>query len=333
MRSGVIFRGQPPAEQERPRHITADPVFAGEIREHLLRSPRQLPARYFYDALGSALFDAICLLPWYRITRAERTLLAHHAGEMLSGLSAPIAIAELGCGNGEKLATLLSASSVSVARVQLIDISPSALEATRRRLERCDVGDVIPIRAGYYDALHHLRHGYGSGALAVLFLGSNIGNFDPAEAAGLLRELRAVLCPGDVLILGTDLVKPEPDLLLAYDDPLQVTAAFNRNILRRINDELGGTFDLDAFAHRAVWNADDRRVEMHLVSVRRQRAEVAACGLELEFEAGERVWTESSYKYEPEEVACVGLEAGFAAPRQWLDGDARFAITRFEVPA
>jgi dimethylhistidine N-methyltransferase len=252
---------------------------------------------------------------------------------MLYGLASPLSIAELGCGNGEKLATLLSASRARITRVQLIDISEAALAATRRQLEQCDVRDVIEIRAGYDEALHQLRRTHETGSLAVLFLGSNIGNFDRLAAAVLLRRLRGVLAPGDALILGTDLVKPERDLLLAYDDPLQVTAAFNRNILRRINDELGGTFDLDGFAHRAIWNDVEHRVEMHLVSVRRQHAEVAACGLELEFGAGEWIWTESSHKYEPEEVACAGLEAGFAAPRQWLDPDARFAITRFEVPA
>ena len=312
--------------------MTPDPIFAGLVREYLLRTPAQLPAQYFYDALGSALFDAICRLPWYRITRAEQGLLARHAAGMLHGLAAPLSIAELGCGNGEKLATLLSASSARVTRVQLVDISQAALAATRRQLERYDVRDVVEIRAGYHEALDQLSHARESGSLAVLFLGSNIGNFDRAEAAMLLRRLRGALRPGDALILGTDLVKPERDLLLAYDDPLQVTAAFNRNILRRINDELGGTFDLDGFAHRAIWNEVEHRVEMHLVSARRQRAEVAACGLELEFSAGEWIWTESSYKYEPEEVACAGLEAGFAAPRQWLDPDARFAITRFEVP-
>lgn len=307
-------------------------AFTVDVREHLLRTPRQLPSQYFYDALGSALFDAICRLPWYRITRAEQALLARHGGEMLADLGASLSILELGCGNGEKLVTLLSASRAAIGHVQLVDISPAALAATRQRLEQSGIRHVTDVRAGYHDALPQIARA-GDGALAVLFLGSNIGNFDRAEAATLLRGIRGVLRRGDVVILGTDLVKPERDLLLAYDDPLQVTAAFNRNILRRINDELGGTFDLDAFAHRAVWNAVEQRVEMHLVSARRQHVEVAACGLELEFAAGEWIWTESSYKYEPDQVARAGLDAGFAAPRQWVDADARFAVTRFEVRA
>jgi uncharacterized SAM-dependent methyltransferase len=168
-------------------------------------------------------------------------------------------------------------------------------------------------------------------SLMVLFLGSNIGNFDPPAAHALLQDVRAHLCPGDSLLLGTDLAKPEPELLLAYDDPLQVTAAFNRNLLRRINDELGGTFDLAGFAHRACWNAGESRVEMHLVSRRRQTIHLAAAALTVTFEAGESIWTESSYKYEADAVRAAGIGAGFQYARQWIDEDARFAVTRFTV--
>jgi L-histidine N-alpha-methyltransferase len=169
------------------------------------------------------------------------------------------------------------------------------------------------------------------GPLVMLFLGSNIGNFDRVAADALLRQIRETLIPGDALLLGADLTKPPHDLLLAYDDPLQVTAAFNRNILRRINDELGGTFELDGFVHRACWNARERRVEMHLVSTRRQVVRVAATDLEFELESGESIWTESSYKYEADEILAAGAAAGFGRGDQWIDEAARFALTRFAV--
>lgn len=312
--------------------MTPDPLFAADVREHLLRTPRQLPPKYFYDALGSALFDAICQLPWYRITRAEQALIAKHGREMLDGLS-PLSIAELGCGNGDKLATLVAAADAYVRSVHLIDISPSALETTRRRLEPHDIGQLVEIAGGYEAGLEQLRTSRGADPLVVLFLGSNIGNFDPPAAALMLRQIRATLRAGDACLIGADLVKPEEDLLLAYDDPLQVTAAFNRNILRRINDDLDGDFDLDGFAHHALWNGHERRVEMHLVSRRRQQVEIAACDLHIRFEPGDSIWTESSYKYEPQEIARAGISAGFSGPRQWIDHEARFAVTRFDCPS
>ncbi len=175
------------------------------------------------------------------------------------------------------------------------------------------------------------RQRHPSGPLLVLFLGSNIGNFDPPVARELLGHIRGELRPGDALLLGSDLVKPERDLLLAYDDPLLVTAAFNRNLLRRINDELGGDFDLGGFTHRAVWNAPVRRVEAHLISLRRQRVSIAAAGLELTLEQDEPIWTESSHKYDPSQVVGEGLAAGFGDSAQWIDADAGFALTRFVV--
>ena len=165
----------------------------------------------------------------------------------------------------------------------------------------------------------------------MLFLGSNIGNFDAGPAQEMLRRMRAALRTGDSLLLGTDLVKPERELLVAYDDPLQVTAAFNRNLLQRINTELGGTFDLDAWAHEAVWNGEHSRVEMHLVSRAPQTVRIAAADLHVRFDAGERIWTESSYKYSAETVLEMGRAAGFRDAEQWVDGAAHFAITRFTV--
>jgi len=306
-------------------------LFAAEVAEYLRRTPRQLPSKYFYDALGSTLFEAICRLPWYRITRAESALLARHAHAILAPIARPFSVAELGCGSGEKLALLLGRGAAEYRQVELIDISAEALRRATDRLS--DVP--APIRShqvGYEEGLARLAAGRSAAVpLLLIFLGSNIGNFDPDAARALLAGMRAALRPGDWLLLGSDLVKGERDLLLAYDDPLQVTAAFNRNLLRRINDELGGTFDLDGFAHRAVWNARASRVEMHLVSRRRQTVRIAASALEIVFEPAEPIWTESSYKYEPEALVAEGLAAGFASADQWIDPDARFALTRFTV--
>ena len=183
---------------------------------------------------------------------------------------------------------------------------------------------------GLADAVRDRRP---TGSLLVLFLGSNIGNFDRRAACEFLARIRRMLRPGDALLLGADLVKPERELLLAYDDPLQVTAAFDRNVLRRINVELGGTFDLDGFVHRAVWNTAQQRVEAHLVSQRRQTVRIAAAGLEFTMEPGEWIWTESSHKYEARQVIDDGVAAGFGDATQWIDPQAGFALTRFAVPA
>jgi dimethylhistidine N-methyltransferase len=305
--------------------------FATDVAEYLQRTPRQLPSRYFYDALGSALFDAICRLPWYRVARAETALLARHAREILEPLPRPLNITELGCGNGEKLAVLLERGGERFRRVHLIDISPAALRSARARLAVLPAMPITTFHGTYEAGLSRLAAHRGQGSWLVLFLGSNIGNFDPPAARDLLRRIRASLSEGDALLLGTDLVKSQRALQLAYDDPLQVTAAFNRNLLRRINDELGGTFDLDGFAHRALWNPLDSRIEMHLVSNRPQPVRIAAADLEIEFKKGEWIWTESSYKYEPDDVLSEGRLAGFAAGEQWIDEDARFALTLFRV--
>jgi L-histidine Nalpha-methyltransferase len=307
-------------------------AFAAEIAEYLQRQPRQLPSKYLYDALGSALFEAICYLPWYRITRAESALLARHAREIFAGVRQPLTLAELGCGSGEKLALLLEQGEAACGDVHLIDMSLEALDRARHRLRAVRLDTLHTHALGYEDGFRRAVARRRTGMpLMVLFLGSNIGNFDPPAAQALLRGLRAQLCPGDCLLLGTDLAKPERELLMAYDDPLQVTAAFNRNLLRRINDELGGTFDLDAFTHRALWNADDSRVEMHLVSQTRQTVHIRAAALTVTFRAGESIWTESSYKYEADTVRLAGIDAGFRSARQWIDDDARFAVTRFTV--
>ena len=306
--------------------------FADDVRRDLALTPKQIQSKYLYNALGSALFEAISRLPWYRITRAEGRLLARYAGEMVQSLEDPITIVELGSGSGEKLAMLAERLRSRRKRVlvHLVDISPAALELSERTLGALEHVSVVGHRATYEEGLRHAAaQRPAAGTMLVLFLGSNIGNFDRPASDEFLREIRSALRPDDALLLGTDLVKPEEDLLLAYDDPLGVTAAFNKNLLARINTELLADFDLDAFAHRAVWNAEESRVEMHLESRRAQTVRIPRAEIELRLGAGERIWTESSYKYSREKVGVMGDSAGFDLRQQWLDPDARFALTLF----
>jgi L-histidine N-alpha-methyltransferase len=304
--------------------------FAEDVGYYLSLTPRQLPSRYLYDEMGSALFEAICRLPWYRITRTERALIERHAGAIFSRAGQLSALVELGPGGGEKLVMLVSAHDRVGLTVHLVDVSPAALDTARRALAIHPELTVEPYQATYEAGLvEFARRPREAGGTMALCLGSNIGNFDPPDAEAFLQAIRAALSPGDWLLLGADLVKPEEELLLAYDDPLGVTAAFNRNLLVRVNRELGADFDLDGFAHRAVWNADLSRVEMHLVSQRPQRVRVPAAGLDLAFDSGEIIWTESSYKYTAHGIAAMLDRAGFGVADQWVaDG---FALTLGEA--
>lgn len=305
--------------------------FATDVRRDLMLSPKQLQSKYLYDALGSSLFEAICRLPWYRITRAESALLATHAPEVIAELGQHDGgmLVELGCGSGEKLVLLAEAlqSAGGSARVHLIDISSQALEQTEQRLTGLHFS-VIGHQSTYEVGLRRAAGARaGDEPMLVLLLGSNIGNFDAPAALAFLRRIRAALRPEDLLLLGADLVKPLHDLQLAYADPLGVTAAFNKNLLVRINRELGGDFDLEAFDHLAEWNAAEQRIEMHLVSRVAQTAAISAAHLTVPFEAGERIWTESSYKYEPDQIERMAIDTGFAVRQQWIDADARFALS------
>jgi L-histidine Nalpha-methyltransferase len=306
--------------------------FAADVRRDLALTPKQLQSKYLYDALGSSLFEAICRLPWYAITRSESHLLARHADAIVSSLCDRGTIVELGCGSGEKLAVLAEALQRlgGSARVHLIDISSQALEQTEQRLTGLQHFSVVGHQSTYEEGLKQAAAAREAGApMLVLLLGSNLGNFDTPAAHAFLRRIRAALAPEDVLLLGADLVKPKRELLLAYDDPLGVTAAFNRNLLVRINRELGGTFDLGAFDHRAIWNGDQQRIEMHLVSRRPQTVAVETCRMNVSFLRGEWIWTESSYKYTPDQIVDMGAEAGFATTEQWVDERAKFALTLF----
>jgi L-histidine N-alpha-methyltransferase len=342
----------------RPKTAGPEPIdsLAGDVQYYLTLSPKQLPSRYLYDALGSALFEAICELPWYRITKVERALLERHAGEIFARVDPLSMLVELGPGSGDKLAALISAGGARSRRlsVHLVDISAAALDLATRTITALESSDlaIVPHQATYESGLveamarrpqarpepgrgarsepsrgAHPEPGRGAGRALTLFLGSNIGNFDPPGADAFLRGVRTSLGGGDSLLVGTDLVKPERDLLLAYDDPLGVTAAFNRNLLVRINRELGADFDVAAFQHRALWNADESRVEMHLVAGRAQHVRIPGASLDVAFEEGETIWTESSYKYRPDDVRRMLERAGFSHVAQWIDEAAGFALT------
>ncbi|MEO8259449.1 MAG: L-histidine N(alpha)-methyltransferase [Acidobacteriota bacterium] len=309
-------------------------AFADDVHYYLSLRPRQLPSRYLYDALGSALFEAICRLPWYRVTRAEQQLLETHGREIFRRLDPLSTFAELGPGSGEKLAALIVSGRrrPGPLRVHLVDVSAAALDAASRLLGGLEDVTAIAHHGTYEVGLAEVgRRTRGSGRMLVLFLGSNIGNFDPPGADAFLRAIRSALVPGEALLIGADLVKDERDLLSAYDDPLGVTAAFNRNLLLRINRELGGDIDLDAFTHRAIWNAAHSRVEMHLVSRKHQRITIPDAAFDFTIAEGESIWTESSYKYQPAGIVSALTRAGFRLADQWVDDESGFALTLAEV--
>jgi dimethylhistidine N-methyltransferase len=313
-----------------PTVETSRAQFANDVAYYLSLGPRQLPSRYLYDELGSALFDAICQLPWYGLTRAETALLTKHAREVFTALDPLTRIVELGSGSGEKLARLLTAGRgrLSPLDLHLVDVSKLALETASSALSAFEGVRVVTHQAPYEAGLEEVsRESFSGGRSLLLFLGSNIGNFDPPGADAMLRLIRATLAPGDGFLVGADLMKPERDLLLAYDDPLGVTAAFNRNLLVRINRELGADFDLGGFTHRAVWNQEASRIEMHLVSTRSQYVRVPAAHIEFAMNEGETIWTESSYKYRRDDLMAMLDRNGFGRPRQWIEPTAQFALT------
>ena len=312
-----------------PHAISAHAKFASDVAYYLALHPRQLPSRYLYDPLGSALFEAICRLPWYGLTRAEKRLLTAHAADVWRSGQGVHTVAELGPGSGEKLALLLAAAPGTHPRrdVHLIDVSSSALTQAAHTLSDAPV-DVVAHECDYETGLLRFADARKAATRALIaFLGSNLGNFDEPGREAFLRSIRAALRPGDALLIGVDLVKDEADLIRAYDDPLGVTAAFNRNLLVRINRELGGNFVLDEFVHRAVWNAEHSRIEMHLCSRRNQTIRIAASQLEFSIEAGESIWTESSYKFTINSLAALLAQNGFAVTDQWIDDEEPFALT------
>ncbi len=303
-----------------------------DIHYYLTQSPRQLPSRLLYDTLGSTLFDAICLLPWYGITRTEMRLLVAH-GASIGRRASPTELVELGCGNGQKLAALVRAMAPLRPDIHLIDVSREALDQATRLLREASVARITLAHGTYEDGLMHLPATPQHRRRLILFLGSNIGNFDPPGASAFLHVTRRAARRGDWLLLGVDLVKPERDLMLAYDDPLGVTAAFNKNLLLRLNAEAGTNFKLEEFRHEVRWNRSASRVEMYLVSRQRQDVVVPGASRSLEFtlEPGESIWTESSYKYEPDGVRALVESCGFQTRCEWIDDEARFLLALFEA--
>ncbi len=310
-------------------------AFAADVGRGLTATPKRLFPKYFYDELGSHLFDAICLLPEYYLTRAEDEILSRRADEIVTAAAAgarrgaAVTLLEFGSGSAAKTRSLIEALLRRQKRLTYVpvDISTAALEASADAL----LADYEHLRveayaADYDAALARFAGERGArGPLLALFLGSNIGNFDRGEAEEFLRRVRGVLSEGDSLLLGADLKKSAAVLEAAYDDALGVTAAFNLNLLARINRELAADFDVRAYRHVAAYNARAGRVEMHLESRRAQVVRVKTLSLEISFAAGERIHTENSHKYDLEELSTLAARTGFSRARTWLDEAGRFS--------
>lgn len=310
--------------------IPATPLadFAADVHAGLTASgQKELPSKYLYDEVGSALFEVICVLPEYGLTRADERLLRRHANEIVSHFQAPVLVTELGSGSGRKTRWVLEALCRRQATSYFpIEISQSALARCVQELGQLSSLSIVGVERPYLDGLLEVAaRRRAREHLLVLFLGSTIGNFDREPGLNFIREIRRILRPGDGLLMGTDLEKPVRDLISAYDDPLGVTAAFNLNLLARINRELGGNFDLSAFEHLARYETAHRRIEMHLRSRVTQRVSIPRAGVEVDFEDGESIWTESCHKYNVEEVVQLAAAGGFDCAAQWVDGEWLFA--------
>jgi L-histidine N-alpha-methyltransferase len=313
----------------------ARPSFADDVRAGLSTFPKTLPPKYFYDELGSRLFEAICVLPEYYATRAEGEILAASAAEMIAAVGVPISrMVELGSGDSAKTRFLFDAIFAAQGELSYlpVDVASSVLERTGADLLREYPGlSIAAYAADFWDALAALAvpSGRAAGRTLVVFLGSTIGNMAPAEQRELLREVRRALSPGDAFLLGTDLRNPLELLIPAYDDAIGVTAAFNLNVLARINRELGGEFPLADFRHRARYDTDHHRIEMHLECLRTQSVAIGAIGGAVDFEIGETIFTESSYKFDPHELAQRAEELGLRRVETWFDSRRRFGSHLF----
>ena len=301
-------------------------MFARDVRDGLsLPEQKQLPCQYFYDEVGSALFEAITVLPEYGLTRADARIIRRLAPELAGWLPMPASVVELGSGSGSKTRWILeSLAGGCPVDYYPIDLSASALAACARELAA--TAAVHPIEDTYLGGLRRAvckrRPGH---SILVLFVGSTIGNFERGAGLDFLRDVRACLNPGDALLLGTDLIKPLGQMVLAYDDPAGVTAAFNLNLLARINRELDGDFVLRNFAHEARWNEHQRRVEMHLRSRQAQHIIIRAAEFEFDLRRDETIWTESCHKFHAEEICDMAAYAGFECGSQWIDDAWPFA--------
>lgn len=302
--------------------------FAADVRAGLtLAGQKELPSKYLYDDVGSSLFEVISHLPEYGLTRADERLLRKYSAEIVDRVPGPVAVAELGSGSGKKTRWLLEAfCRRQRTSYYPVEISHSALVMCERELSDIDAISIVGFEKEYLDGLLEVAAYRKPGQhLLVLFLGSTIGNFDRAAGLKFLSEVRCILQPGDSLLLGTDLEKSSSQLIAAYDDELGVTAAFNLNLLARVNRELGADFDLSQFKHFARINSEARSVEMHLQSMRRQIVSIPAAEVVVEFQEGETIWTESSHKYSANEIYETAEKAGFRCEVQWIDEQWPFA--------
>lgn len=303
---------------------------ASAVRRGLTAHPRSLPPWLFYDEAGSHLFEQITALPEYYLTRTERSILAAHASAIVANAaqSARLRIAELGAGSADKTRLLLAAAAAQQGSVFYVpvDVSAAALSLAADRIAR--EMPAVTVMPRVLDYTRHFTPGDSAPGerWLVLYIGSSIGNFEPEEAARLLVQIRTALQPGDALLLGVDMVKDAAILLAAYDDAAGVTAAFNRNLLVRLNRELDADFRPQAFAHRAIWNSAPSRMEMYLESLAAQTVRVGALDMDLHFAPGERIHTENSYKYNPGEAEALLARAGFQPEGAWTDTAAWFTV-------
>jgi L-histidine N-alpha-methyltransferase len=319
-------------------HTSDTHSFADDVRVGLTASPKRLQPKYFYDDLGSRLFEAICCLPEYYLTRAEREILSSHAGEIVGTIKGPVQLVELGSGSAEKTRYLIEALLDRQGKLHYlpVDISDASLERSSAVLLDSYPGlRITAYAADYFTAMKALARtvacdGRKARTMALL-LGSNIGNFNPGESRRFLREVREMLKVGDGLLIGADLKKSPEVLVPAYDDALGVTAAFNLNLLVRINRELNGDFDLTKFAHRATYVEEHGRMEAHLVSLVTQRVNIRQIDLEVEFSAGEAIHTENSYKYDLPQLSELARETGFQLDKTWMDKQERFSFNLFSA--
>lgn len=296
--------------------------FARDVRMGLGQPQKTVPSKYLYDAVGSALFEAITLLPEYGLTRADERLLNAHAKQVAEWISTETFVVELGSGSGRKTVPILEALCESQREVSYwpVDVSPNALEQCWKQIGHMEGVSIHPLRRSYLEGIREASSARTRREhMLVLFLGSSIGNFDPDQAAAFLSCIRGVLRAGDALLIGADLVKPPEDLLKAYDDPAGLTAAFNMNLLSRMNRQLGADFDHRNFRHEVRWNPEERRIEMHLSSTAAQTVEIPGADCRARFEEGETIWTESSYKYTRDQMEELAEQNGFTVGAQWVD--------------
>jgi L-histidine N-alpha-methyltransferase len=307
--------------------------FALDVRRGLSSNPKQLFPKYLYDALGSRLFEAICQVDEYYPTRAEKEILTRHADEIVAAIPNCHTLIELGSGSAEKTRKIIEALIRRQPEVLFIpvDISASALEeSSHSLLESYPTLKINAYAADYFQALSALPE-LGSGPALVLFLGSNIGNFERDDAVDFLRAIRHVLRPDDFLLLGADLKKDRATLEAAYNDALGVTRAFILNELARINRELGADFDLWAFGLRSFYDAEAGCVEVFLESLRAQSVTIRGLDMAIEFAAGERIHMEHAYKFDREGLSIMGAQSGFGLEQTWLDSQKRFSSNLFRA--